>query len=72
LFDHYTETTRRYEMTKFWTRENTAHMTAADIAEALPSSWTFSFVDLPAAMNYYHPAVRQPKAQAAAAEEVNA
>lgn len=40
---------------RFWNQENTMWMTARDIAGLLPPSWAFSFVDIAAAMNYYHP-----------------
>lgn len=30
-------------------------LTAEDIARLLPGSWAFTFVDIKAALHYYHP-----------------
>lgn len=38
-----------------WTTENTAQLTAADIARLLPESWTYSFTDIVAALNFHRP-----------------
>jgi hypothetical protein len=34
---------------------NSTELTAEQIAALLPPSWVFSFVDIKAALHYYHP-----------------